>query len=170
MPAFLTVLDAWALAFHFPRTTSRMVFIQKFGDPCCFCPRRKNSRVCGVGRCVNGGGGGEKQGVLQMGTLLCPSLGFSCPQVIISYISLSYLVPSLISPFSSFSEKKKRRGKSDCKLWQGVCVLFLILFNENHFIKAEKPDSQLQIKHLSTNTTVSARTFFLYIMSLNTVI
>lgn len=109
MPAFLTVLDAWALAFHFPRTTSRMVFIQKFGDPCCFCPRRKNSWVCGVGRCVNGGGG-EKQGVLQMGTLLCPSLGFSCPQVII----FLYIVV-LFSPFFDFSlfiflwEKKKER-------------------------------------------------------------
>lgn len=56
-------------------------------------------------------GGGEEQGVLQMGTLLCPSLGFSCPQVIFSYISLSYLVLSLISPFSSFSEKKEKKGE-----------------------------------------------------------
>lgn len=169
MPAFLTVLDAWALAFHFPRTTSRMVFIQKFGDPCCFCPRRKNSWVCGVGRCVNGGGGRSK-GSCRWEPCCVPAWVSLAPKSLFSYISLSYLVPSLISPFSSFSEKKKRRGKSDCKLWQGVCTLFLILFNENHFIKAEKPDSQLQIKHLSTNTTVSTRTFFLYIMSLNTVI
>lgn len=124
MPAFLTVLDAWALAFHFPRTTSRMVFIQKFGDPCCFCSRRKDSWVCGVGRC--GHWWGEEQGVLQMGTLLCPSLGFSCPQVIFSYISLSYLVLSLISPFSTFSEKKRKKNEKKVRLQvMARCIHFI---------------------------------------------
>lgn len=166
MPAFLTVLDAWALAFHFPRTTSRMVFIQKFGDPCCFCPRRKNSWVCGVGRCVNGGG--EKQGVLQMGTLLCPSLGFSCPQVII----FLYIVV-LFSPFFDFSlyiflwEKKK--GEESQIASYGKVYAFYFWYSSMRIILLKQRNLTLSYKsNICLQTQLFLHVLFFYTLCLST--